>query len=203
MDTRKGKNGARRDGNSSGFKNKTTRVSAVETLRKLYEEDLKDIYWAENHLVKVLPKMAKAADSEELRTAFTAHLSQTKNHISRLESVFSSSGLKVASKKCEGMEGLTKEGAGVIEDHEKGSVRDAGLIIAAQKVEHYEISAYGSLLNLAKVMGLEEPAKTLQETLNEEVATDRLLSGLAGSINEEAFAYAEPMEEDVSYTLSR
>lgn len=197
METTKGRNGTSRNNNSSGSQNKATKVSAAETLKKLYEEDLRDIYWAENHLVKVLPKMAKAADSEELRSAFTAHLSQTQNHISRLERVFTSSGLKVGSKKCEGMEGLTKEGAGVIDDHEKGSVRDAGLIIAAQKVEHYEISAYGSLLTLAKVMGLEGPAKTLQETLNEEVATDKLLGGLAGSINEEAFADAEPMEEVV------
>ena len=105
--------------------------------------------------------------------------------------VFAASGLEVGSTKCEAMDGLTKEGVEVIEDHAKGSVRDAGLIIAAQKVEHYEISAYGSLKALAKVMGFEKAADTLQETLDEEAATDKLLSGLAESINHEAFGDTE------------
>jgi len=194
MKTIQAGNSTRRNSNRRGSKTKTK--AAMETLKKLYEGDLKDIYWAENHLIKVLPKMAKAADSEELRTAFTKHLSQAHTHVSRLKKVFAASGLEVGSKKCEGMDGLTKEGAEVIEDHAKGSVRDAGLIIAAQKVEHYEIAAYGSLRDLAKVMGLEEAAKTLQETLDEEAATDKLLSGLAETINQEAFTETEVMKEE-------
>lgn len=190
MKTTQGGNGAGRNGHGPTGKSKSPKASAAERLKKLYEGDLKDIYWAENHLLKVLPRMAKAADSDELKTAFTNHLSQTRTHVARLKKVFAASGLNVGSKKCEGMDGLTKEGAGVIEDHGKGSVRDAGLIIAAQKVEHYEISAYGSLRNLAKVMGVEEAANTLQETLEEESAADKLLSNLADTINEDA--YTEP-----------
>lgn len=189
-----GGNGARRHSNGRGSKTKTK--APMETLKKLYEADLKDLYWAENHLIKVLPKMAKAADSEELRTAFTKHLSQAHTHVSRLKKVFAASGLEVGSKKCEGMDGLTKEGAEVIEDHPKGSVRDAGLIIAAQKVEHYEISAYGSLRALAEVMGLDGAADTLQKTLDEEAATDKLLSGLAKTLNQEAFTEADVVKEE-------
>jgi ferritin-like metal-binding protein YciE len=178
------------------MKTDAAKKSFADNLKKLYEEDLKDIFWAENHLVKVLPKMAKAADSEELRTAFKDHLAQTQIHVSRLEDVFTSSGLKASSKKCEGMEGLTKEGAEVIEDHEKGCVRDSGLIIAAQKVEHYEISAYGSLRTLAQVMGLEDAAETLQKTLEEEGDADKHLTKLAEAINEKAFNRAEVVEEE-------
>jgi ferritin-like metal-binding protein YciE len=156
----------------------------------LYEGDLKDLYWAENHIIKALPKMAKAAASAELETAFTKHLAQAHTHVSRLKKVFAVSGLEVGSKKCEAMDGLTKEGAEVIEDHAKGRVRDAGLIIAAPMVEHYEISAYGSLRALAEVMGFEEAAETLQETLDEEAKTDKLLSGLAETIKQEAFTEA-------------
>jgi ferritin-like metal-binding protein YciE len=165
-----------------------------EGLIKLFEEELKDIYWAEKHLTKVLPKMAKAASSEELSRAFQEHLSQTQNQISRLEQVFSASGLKVAAKTCEGMEGLTKEGDEKIEEHEKGSIRDAGLIISAQKVEHYEIAAYGSLRAMAQLLTLDDAAELLQETLDEEGETDKKLTQLAETINHEAMNEAE--EED-------
>lgn len=177
------------------MKRKSAGQSTSESLKKLYEEDLKDLYWAEKHLVKALPKMAKAAASEELAKAFQNHLSQTQNHVTRLEQVFTSSGLKVAAKKCEGMEGLTKEGEENIEDHKKGTVRDAGLIIAAQKVEHYEMAAYGSLRTLAQVMNLEEAEELLQETLDEEGEADKLLTSLAEKINEEAFNQSEVVEE--------
>jgi ferritin-like metal-binding protein YciE len=162
-----------------------------ESLRKLYEDALKDIYWAEKHLTKVLPKMARAANSGELSKAFQDHLSQTQNHVTRLEQVFASSGLKVAAKTCEGMEGLTEEGDEVVEEHEKGSVRDAGLIISAQKVEHYEIAAYGSLRTLAQTLTLDEAAELLQETLDEEGEADKKLTQIAESINQEALSEAE------------
>jgi ferritin-like metal-binding protein YciE len=167
-------------------KDKAPLESTVESLKKLYEEDLKDIYWAENHLLGVLPRMASAAESPELRSAFEDHLAQTKNHVSRLKHVFESSGLKVSAKKCEAMDGLTKEGDEVIEGHAKGCVRDTGLIIAGQKVEHYEIAAYGSLRTLAQVLKLDEAAGVLQETLDEEGNANRLLTGLSRTINEQA-----------------
>lgn len=165
------------------------------TLKKLYEEDLKDIYWAEKHLMKTLPKMAKAAESAKLRTAFEDHLTLTKTHVARLEKVFTSSGLKVSAKKCEGMDGLTKEGAEVIESHAKGSVRDSGLIIAGQKVEHYEIAAYGALRTLAQTMKLEEAARLLQQTLDEEGEANRLLTDLSRKINEQALNHTARARE--------
>ena len=167
-------------------KDRTPLASTVESLKKLYEDDLKDIYWAENHLLGVLPRMASAAESPELRVAFEDHLAQTKNHVARLKHVFESSGLKVTAKKCEAMDGLTKEGDEVIERHAKGCVRDTGLIIAGQKVEHYEIAAYGSLRTLAQVLKLDEAAGVLQETLDEEGNANRLLTGLSRTINEQA-----------------
>lgn len=161
--------------------------SHTENLLRLYEDDLKDIYWAEKHLLKVLPKMAKASSSEELKQALDDHLAQTEHHVTRLEKVFAASGLVAGSKKCEGIEGLTKEGERVIEAHEKGSVRDAGIIISAQKVEHYEIVAYGSLRTLAYVMDLDGAAKILQDTLDEESESDRILTNLSGTINAQAY----------------
>ena len=188
----KGGNG---QGRAPSTRNKASKEAATDTLKKLYEEDLKDIYWAEKHLVKTLPKMARAAESARLRTAFEDHLAQTKTHVARLEQVFTSSGLKVSAKKCEGMDGLTREGAEVIEDHAKGSVRDSGLIIAGQKVEHYEIAAYGSLLTLAEAMNLEEAAQLLQQTLDEEGEANRLLAGLSRKVNEQALHHAERASE--------
>jgi ferritin-like metal-binding protein YciE len=151
-------------------------------LRELFMDELKDIYWAEKHLTKALPKMQKAATSEELANAFETHKEQTMEQIVRLEEVFEMLEEKPRAIKCEGMEGLVKEGDKVVEDTPKGtSVRDAGLIISGQKIEHYEIAAYGSLVQLAKTMGRTDVADLLQMTLDEEKETDQLLTELAVS----------------------
>lgn len=164
-------------------------------LREFFADEIKDIYWAEKHLLKTLPKMSKASTSEELKNAFLDHAEQTKTHVTRLEEVFGLLGKKVQAKKCEAMEGITKEGGGVIEDTEAGtSTRDVGLIISAQKAEHYEIATYGGLAQLAITLGLEEVADLLKETLMEEKETDELLTSIAeNDINYEA---AEEEEEE-------
>lgn len=157
-------------------------------LQELFINELRDIYWAEKHLVKALPKLEKAATSEELATAFADHLAVTQEQVSRLEQVFEMLGEKPRGKKCEGMEGLVKEGESVIEDTEDGtSTRDVGLIISAQKVEHYEIAAYGGLAQLAKTLGKEDVANILGEILEEEKEADELLTTLAeNNINQSA-----------------
>jgi ferritin-like metal-binding protein YciE len=157
-------------------------------LEEFFHNELKDIYWAENHLVKKLPKMAKAASGEELKDAFTEHLAVTKVHVSRLDKVFELLGYKAESKKCEAMDGITKEGESIIEDTEDGTAtRDAGLIMAGQKVEHYEIATYGALARVAKTLGHAEVVKILESTLAEEKMADASLTMLAeSSINEEA-----------------
>jgi ferritin-like metal-binding protein YciE len=159
-------------------------------LQKLFVDELKDIYWAEKHLLKALPKMAKASTSNKLRQAFTDHLAATQGHVSRLEKAFGLLGEKVQAKKCEAMAGLTKEGEGIIEDTEKNTLtRDVGLIMAAQKVEHYEIATYGSLAQLAKTLGKNDVADLMIQTLNEEKEADELLTGIAeNNINVEATA---------------
>lgn len=161
---------------------------AKSMLHEFLTDELKDIYWAEKHLTKALPRMAKAATSEELRTAFEDHLAQTEEHVSRLEQVFELLGMKPQGKKCEAMVGLVDEGKSIIEDTEKGTAtRDVGLILAAQKVEHYEIATYGGLTQLAKTLGLSEIKSILGETLAEEKATDELLTSIAEeNINVEA-----------------
>jgi len=157
-------------------------------LQELFMDELRDIYWAEKHLVKALPKLEKAATSEELATAFADHLAVTQEQVTRLEQVFEMLGEKPRGKKCEGMEGLVKEGETVIEDTEDGtSTRDVGLIISAQKVEHYEIAAYGGLAQLAKTLGKEDVANILGEILEEEKEADELLTSLAeNNINQSA-----------------
>lgn len=151
-------------------------------LRELFVDELKDIYWAEKHLTKALPKMMKAATYEELASAFEEHLAVTEQQIERLEQVFEILEVAPRAKKCEAMEGLVLEGQNIMEELPKGSaVRDAGLIISAQKIEHYEIAAYGSLVQLAKTMGENEVAELLQLTLDEEKQTDQLLTELAVS----------------------
>lgn len=159
-------------------------------LQKLFLDELKDIYWAEKHLLKALPKMAKASTSNELGKTFTNHLQVTKGHVSRLENVFGLLGQKVQAKKCEAMAGLTKEGDGIIEDTEKGTLtRDVGLIMAAQKVEHYEIATYGSLAQLAKTLGKNDIADIMIATLKEEKDADEILTAIAENhINAEATA---------------
>ena len=157
-------------------------------LQELFLEELRDIYWAEKHLVKALPKMEKAASSEELANAFAEHLEVTQEQVTRLEQVFELLEEKPRGKKCEAMEGLVKEAESVIEDTEEGtSTRDVALIIAAQKVEHYEIAAYGGLATLAKTMGKTQIKELLGQTLEEEKETDELLTQLAeNNINQSA-----------------
>ncbi len=149
-------------------------------LRKYFVDGLKDIYWAEKHLVKALPKMAKAATTEQLRRAIEEHLEVTREQVNRLEQVFEMVGQKAQGKKCEAMEGLVEEGEGTIEETEEDTfTRDVALIISAQKVEHYEIAAYGSLVQLAITMGMDEVADMLAITLQEEKDTDVLLTQIA------------------------
>jgi ferritin-like metal-binding protein YciE len=149
-------------------------------LNELFIDELKDIYWAEKHLVSALPKMAKAATSEELRKAIEAHLSETENHVTRLEDAFASINEKASAKKCEAMAGLIKEGTEIVADTEKGTfTRDAGIISAAQKIEHYEIASYGTLKTLATVLGYSEAAELLEATLSEEKNADNLLTKIA------------------------
>jgi ferritin-like metal-binding protein YciE len=157
-------------------------------LEEYFINSLRDIYWAEKHLVKSLPKMQKAATSEDLAQAIGDHISVTEEHVARIEQVFEMMEQKARAKKCEAMEGLIKEGETVINETEKGSAtRDVGLIMAAQKVEHYEIATYGGLTQLAKTIGREDIADILGQTLSEEKETDELLTSLAETdINEQA-----------------
>ena len=160
------------------------------SLEKFFLDGLKDIYWAEKALTKALPKMQKAATTQELKSAFVNHLAQTKEQIVRLESVFEILGKKAQAKKCDAMEGLVKESEGIIEETEAGTItRDVALIMAAQKVEHYEIATYGGLAQLAKTLGREDVKELLGQTLQEEKDTDMLLTEIAEShINEDAKA---------------
>lgn len=169
----------------------TTKKNMSESkFHELFVDEIKDIYWAEKNLVKTLPKMAKAATSDELKECITSHLEETKEHVARLEKIFDLLGKKPQAKKCEAMAGLLAEGQEVIDDTDADTaVRDAGIIISAQKVEHYEISAYGSLRTLAKVMGHKEIAEILESTLEEEKNADAILTEVAEStVNEEASA---------------
>ena len=158
-----------------------------EGLKELYIEELKDLYNAENQLVKALPKMAKAASSEELSQGFEEHLEQTRGHVQRLEKIFQSLGESPKGKKCKGMEGLVAEGAEVMEEDFEDSVMDAALIGAAQRVEHYEIAAYGTVCAFAEELGESEQASLLNETLEEEKETDEKLTKLAKQINSQAY----------------
>ena len=157
-------------------------------LEKFFHDQLKDLYWAEKHLTKALPKMRKAATTEDLKAAIEEHTAQTQEHVTRLEQVFEIMGKKAQAKKCDAMEGLVKEGESVIEDTQAGSMtRDVGIIMAAQKVEHYEIASYGTLVQLAQTMGQSEIAQILGTTLKEEKQTDQNLTSLAeNNINWEA-----------------
>jgi len=164
-------------------------------LKHLYVEELKDLYSAETQLVKALPKMAKAATSEELQTGFEEHLEQTKGHVLRLEEIFKALGESPKGKKCKGMEGLIKEGAEVIEEDIAPEEKDAGLISAAQRVEHYEMAGYGCVRTYAKLLGEDDAASLLQQTLDEEKTTDEKLTELAGNINVEAMDAGEEEAE--------
>jgi ferritin-like metal-binding protein YciE len=162
------------------IKKSTANSDTEPGLMKLFVDEIKDIYWAEKHLVKTLPKMKKAATSSILADAIGNHLQETKQHVSRLETIFGLLDKKIQAKKCDAMEGLAKEGEGIIEDTKNGSAtRDAGIILASQKVEHYEIATYGGLVQLATTLGLEEIAGLLSQTLEEEKQADETLSGIA------------------------
>ena len=166
-------------------------------LEKFFHDSLKDIYWAEKHLTKAIPKMIKAASSDTLIAALEDHLEVTEGHVERLEQVFELIGKKAQAKKCEAMEGLTKEAESIIEETEEGtSTRDVGIIIAAQKVEHYEIATYGGLAQLAKTMGLNEVKNLLGQTLDEEKEADEGLTSIAeNNINMQAEGEGEAEEE--------
>lgn len=164
-------------------------------LKQLYIDELKDIYNAETQLVKALPKMAKASTSDELRSGFEEHLEQTKGHVQRLEQIFESLGENPKGKKCAAMEGLVKEGGEVMGEDFEGALMDSAIIGAAQRVEHYEIAAYGTVCEFAKILGESEHASLLQETLNEEKETDQKLTQLAKQINSEA---NESLDQDDS-----
>ena len=168
--------------------------SSKETLEGIFEELLKDIYWAEKNLVKALPKMAKASYSEDLKEAFDLHLEETQRQLERIENCFNILEKKPVAKKCEAMEGLIKEAQEVIDSHEEGHARDAAIIAAAQKVEHYEISAYGTLRTMATVLGKVQCAELLEETKDEEAEADVKLTELATKINQLA---AEMEKEEV------
>ena len=162
---------------------------AAQGLRDLFVDGLKDIYWAEKALTKALPKMIKNASSEELITALKGHLEVTQQQVTRLDQVFESIGEKAVAKKCEAMEGLIKEAGEIMLSTEVGVVRDAGIISASQKVEHYEIASYGTLCSFAKTLGEDKAASLLAETLSEEKEADEKLSEIAESaINIEAAA---------------
>ncbi len=157
-----------------------------DSLRELYIDELKDLYSAEKQLTKALPKMAKAASSEELREGFEEHLEQTKGHVQRLEQIFTMLDAKPTGKKCMGMEGLIKEGAEIMGEDFSNDVMDAALISAAQRVEHYEIAAYGTVSAYADLLGESEHASLLRQTLDEEKQTDQKLTQLSEEINVEA-----------------
>lgn len=167
------------------------RMTATETigqaahdggLKDFFVAELKDIYWAEQHLLTVLPRMQKAATSPRLQAAFGDHLTETQTHVQRLEEAFAKLGQKAEAKKCDAMAGITEEGEGIIEETESGTAtRDVGLVLAGQKVEHYEIATYGGLKQLALTLGLREIAGMLDATLTEEKAADQLLTIIAES----------------------
>lgn len=182
------KKNAQSNTNDKGTKEKSKPMDSQ--LSKLFVDSLKDIYWAEKALTKALPKMAKASTSDDLRTAFQDHLTETQTQIQRLETVFEIIGQKPQAKKCEAMAGLTKEADEMISETEKGTeTRDVALIMAAQKVEHYEIATYGSLATLAAQLGFTDAKELLGQTLDEEKNADLLLTELAVShINAEAEA---------------
>ncbi|HEY8900962.1 MAG TPA: ferritin-like domain-containing protein [Chthoniobacterales bacterium] len=153
----------------------------LNTLKDLYIHELKDLYSAEKQIIKALPKMAKAATHPDLVAGFKAHLEETKEHAARLEKILKSLGQTTRGPKCKGMEGVVAEGAEMIEEEADDEVRDAGLIAAAQRVEHYEMAGYGSARTYAQLLGDKEGAKLLQTTLDEEGATDKKLTDLAVS----------------------
>src|SRR5580658_2466097 len=166
----------------------SSKTAQHSKLREFFIDQLQDIYWAEQKLVKTLPKLSKAAHSPELRQAFDSHLNETRNHVTRIEKAFSMLQKKAEAKECPAIKGIAEEGEEIIDETEDNTAqRDVGLIFAGQKAEHYEIATYGALIQLAKDMGETEVASLLQETLKEEKAADQKLTQLALSgINRQA-----------------
>jgi ferritin-like metal-binding protein YciE len=158
----------------------------LETLRDLYVDELKDLWSAEKQILRALPKMVKAAEHRILKQAFTKHERQTRQHVTRLERILKQLDASPRGKKCVGMEGLLEEGAELIQEKPDSDVLDAGLISAAQHVEHYEMAGYGTVRTWARLLGRDDHAALLQQTLDEERETDQLLTSLAESINVEA-----------------
>jgi ferritin-like metal-binding protein YciE len=171
-------------------------MAEEKRLKELYIDELKDLYSAENQLLKALPKMAKAATSPDLRAGFEEHLEQTKGHVQRLETIFQQLDESPKGKKCKGMEGLISEGAEAIDEYE-GELRDAALIGAAQRVEHYEMAGYGTVRAMAEELGKSEQVDLLNETLEEEKETDAKLTELSADINAQA-NQGEEADDDVS-----
>jgi ferritin-like metal-binding protein YciE len=170
---------------------------ALETLRDLFLNELRDMYHAEKQLVRALPRMAKAADSDELRQAIEKHLGETEGQVRRLESVFQSVGETARAKRCQGMAGLVEEGKEILEEDGQEPVIDAAIIAAAQKVEHYEIASYGCLITYADLLGEREASRLLKQNLAEEEATDKALTQLAErSINQAAAAVGAEADEE-------
>ncbi|MGN6391217.1 MAG: YciE/YciF ferroxidase family protein [Gemmatimonadales bacterium] len=170
---------------------------ALESLNELFINELKDVLNAEKQLVRALPKMAKAAQSPDLQQAFTKHLKETEGHVDRLERIFSSLGQTARGKQCKGMEGLVEEGKEIMQEDGAPEVIDAALISAAQRVEHYEIAAYGCLRTYAQLLGNDEADRLLEQTLHEEEATDKALTALGeGGINQAAAAVGAESDEE-------
>jgi ferritin-like metal-binding protein YciE len=162
---------------------------SLDSLQSLFLEELKDIYHAEKQLVRALPRLAKAATAPELQEAITSHLEETEGHVERIEQIFKELGQAARGKRCKGMEGLLEEGKEIMEEEGEPAVIDAALIAGAQRVEHYEIAAYGCLRTYAELLGMDKAAKLLSETLAEEEAADKKLNSIAeGKVNAEAAA---------------
>ncbi len=159
---------------------------SVGTMEELFIDELKDLYSAEKQITKALPKLVKGATSEELKQAFADHLEETMGQIERLNKAFEILGKKPTGKTCVGMKGVLEEGSEMLEETEKGEVRDAGLISAAQRVEHYEMAGYGSARDFAKLLGMSDIAALLEETLAEEKAADKKLTGISKAVNSAA-----------------
>ncbi|MEY2559969.1 MAG: hypothetical protein QOG51_384 [Verrucomicrobiota bacterium] len=173
---------------------------AMDSLKDLYVDELKDLYNAENQLLKALPKMARKASAPELKRAFQEHLTQTEGHVNRLEKIFKGLGEKPTGKTCKAMKGLIEEGKEIIEEEGDGSVLDAALIGAAQRVEHYEIAGYGVVRTFASLLGEEDAMESLQRTLNEEGETDKKLTQIAESVINIEASEAEEDEKPKSKT---
>jgi len=171
-------------------------MAGMNTLKDLFEDELRDVYDAEKRVLKALPKMAKAASDERLREAFTTHLEETRGQIERLEQVFESLDMKVRGKRCAGMEGILEEGTELMQEDGDESVLDAGFIAAAQRVEHYEITAYGTLMAWAKVLGYREALQLLGANEQEEKAADKKLTAIAENLVNRQAASGRGEDED-------